>query len=89
MTMQLELPKFDEVVTRQDNGISFGVFDSADNVKWVVRDHHSRWVFAERCELKGRYDYVVKFTNRNGEWVNRADDTVYRVMSDGTLELIS
>lgn len=86
--MKLEIPAFDEVVTRQDNGISFGIFDSADNVKWVVRDHHKQWIFAQRAELKGRYDYVVKFVLKNGEYVNRQDDTIYKVMQDGTLELV-
>lgn len=86
--MKLDIPSFDQVVERKNNDIQFGIFDSADNVKWVVRDHHRQWIFASRCELKGRYDYVVKFVNRNGEWVNRADDTIYKVMPDGTLELV-
>jgi len=89
MTMQLEIPKYEDVITRQDSGIAFGVFDSADNIKWAVRDHHARFVWAERAELKGRYSYAVKFVKRNGEYINREDDTLYRVMSDGTLELIS
>ncbi len=87
--MKLDIPTFDQVVERNTNGIQFGIFDSADNVKWCVRDHHQRWVWAQRAELKGRYDYVVKFVLKNGEYVNRQDDTVYKVMPDGTLELIS
>lgn len=87
--MKLEIPRFDEVVERNTSGMQFGSFQTADNVKWAVRDHHARWVWSERGEMQGRYDYTVKFVNKNGQWVNRTDDTVYRVMPDGSLELVS
>lgn len=87
--MKLEIPTFNEVVERNTNGIQFGIFDSADNVKWAVRDHHSRWVFEERCNLKGRYPYAIKFRrNNSGEWGTRDGDCVYKVNSDGTIDLL-
>lgn len=87
--MKLEIPTFNEVVERNTNGIQFGSFQTADNVKWACRDHHGRFVWAERGEMAGRFSYTVKFVLKNGEYINRADDTIYKVMPDGTLELIS
>lgn len=83
--MKLDIPQFSEVQERQFAGIQFGTFDTADNVVFAARDHHSRWIKIERGEAKN-FSYVVKFVLRNGEFVTRPGDDVYRVAKDGSLE---
>ena len=85
--MKLDIPQFSEVQERQFGGIQFGTFSTADNVVFAARDHHSRWIKIERGEAKN-FSYVVKFVLRNGEFVTRPGDDVYRVAKGGSLEPI-